>query len=337
MSPAVGGVAAGGGAPPEEVAMGHRAARVLRPRTALVAFILLATPLAARAILPLLVAMGHKILKDMILNEVKGQLLGSLAGMGCKGARIAGLIATAEATTHARAGGLAGGAMAQPPAGGLAGPGGGLGGLAGGGLMGGPAPRAPGGGAGGMAMQGAARPGGLGVRGGSGMPVVAPGTQPDMAQAMAMMQAQHPGMAKLSPEQMAQVQETMAGLQESADHPLSRLETMEVFDELRDMGILTDAMHEEARECILLAPLGSDQALGQTGAMMKTMLLPQLRQTRERLAALTPEEQDELADGFANAYQEAKPADRKNIQEGLGLGFFPEPVVEKVRTRLGWR
>ena len=319
--------------------MGHRAAWVLRPRTALVAFSLLAAPVAARAILPLLVAMGHKILKDMILNEVKGQLLGSLSGMGCKGARIAGLIATAEATTHASGGGLAGGAMVHPAAGGIGGPTGGLGGQARGGLMGGAASRSPGGGAGETAMQGAGRPGGMGVRGGPGTSLmgVAPGAQPDMAQAMAMMQAQHPGMTKVSPEQMAQMQEVMAGLQDSADHPLSRPETIEVFDELRDMGVLTDAMHEEARECILLAPPGSDQALGQTGAIMKTMLLPQLRQTRERLAVLTPEEQDELADGFANAYREAAPADRRNIQEGLGLGFFPAPVVEKVRTRLGWR
>ena len=71
--------------------------------------------------------------------------------------------------------------------------------------------------------------------------------------------------------------------------------------------------------------------------MMRSMVIPQLQQTRDKLANLTPEEQDQLAEGFANAFKEATPGDRKSIQEGLGTGFFPAPVVEKVRARLGWR
>jgi hypothetical protein len=70
--------------------------------------------------------------------------------------------------------------------------------------------------------------------------------------------------------------------------------------------------------------------------MMKSLVLPRLRSTREQLANLTPDEQDELADGLEGAVREATPAERKSLREGLGLGYFPAPVVEKVRARLGW-
>ena len=78
----------------------------------------------------------------------------------------------------------------------------------------------------------------------------------------------------------------------------------------------------------------SEEALGSTGSLMKAVLLPRLRETREKLSNLAPGEQDQLADGVEQALREASPADRKSFLEGLGAGFFPPGVVEKVRARV---
>jgi hypothetical protein len=68
--------------------------------------------------------------------------------------------------------------------------------------------------------------------------------------------------------------------------------------------------------------------------MIKSTLLPKLRETRQRLANLTPEEQDQLTQGMVDALRKASPADRKAFFDGMGLGFFPAPVVDKVRAAL---
>ncbi len=306
----------------------------------------LAWPAVSAAVVPLLIALGHQIIKDMVMNEVKGQLIASLAGMGCKGARIASLVASTSAVGHGP------GHLPMPP--GV--PGGAARGLGGekagstvGELGGGEHPvgsKGIGGflerlhGRGASPAPGGV-PGGLrqGEAGHMGLPSMEVGEdgQPSMAKAMAAMQRQHPGAgggAALSPEQMEQAQGVMATMQEATAHPLSRPETIEVFDELARLGVLTEPMHAEAVECILLAPPGSDQALGSTGSMMRAVVLPRLRETKEKLSNLAPGAQDQLADGMEQGLREASPADRKAFLEGLGTGFFPPEVVEKVRARL---
>jgi hypothetical protein len=168
------------------------------------------------------------------------------------------------------------------------------------------------------------------VSGGMNLPTMTPEEASDMSQVFAKVQAQYGGGATMTPDQMAQAREALSSMQRAMEHPLTRPETLEVFDELKSLGVLTDAMHSEARDCILLAPAGSDRQLGQTGAIFKQVLLPQIRDTKAKLANLTPEQQDELAQGIADALRQAEPADRKAFQEGLGLGFFPKAVVDKV-------
>lgn len=320
---------------------------------ALAALALAALPAAGVAVVPLLIGLGKQIVQDMVLNAVRHELIGSLAGMGCKGARLAGLIATASAIHGA--GGLGGG-FAGMARGGMAGAGGvpmppgmpaGAPGMPAGMPSGAPAmptgmpSGAPGmpTGAAGMPAGAAGMPAGM-PAGAAGMPgamrgvpaggpvVAMQGGGPDMSQMMAVMQAR----SGMTPEQMARTQETMAKMQRAMEHPLTRPETLEVFAELKGLGLLTDAMHDEARDCVLLAPMGSDRALGQTGAVVKELILPQLRETKARLASLGPDEQEELARGIAEALREASPADRKVFDEGLGLGFFPKAVVERART-----
>ena len=350
--------------------------------------LVLGMPAASLAVVPLLVLLGHRVIKDMVLNQVKGQLIGSLAGMGCKGARLAGLIAEAG-TTHGGPGGLKlpgglAGSMGRNAAAGPGGLAGAMGGGARGGLTEAVAGGAPGGGAaargigdgiaagavrgavegGAEGLAGKMSPGGKlggGIMGGilgklagkvkppipgpslghapGGMPVMAApeGTRPTLSQAMDEVRRQQPGTgtgASLTPEQSERADEAMGQMDEAMSHPLSRAETLEVFDELAGLGVLTDSMRTEARECILLAPPGSDQAVGTSGAMLKAVVLPNLRQVKARLANLAPEEEDQLAEGVVQALHESSGSDRKQFREGLGAGFFPPAVMEKVRARL---
>lgn len=292
----------------------------------------LALPAASLAVLPLLAVLAQKAIRDMVFNQVKGQLISSMAGMGCKGTRLAGLIATASA----QGAGLRAPSLHAPAPSSVAGAAGGSG-LAGSAAMGGAAPPGANGGHGvlgrlgglfGKATRQSERPAALGAPD--------PGGQPTMAQAMAAIHRQHPGPGgpSLTPEQMEKAQAVMGEMQDAASHPLSRAETLEVFDELVGLGVLTDSMHGEARECILLAAPGADQALGSSGAMLKSVLLPRLREMKARFASLAPEEEDQLADGAVQALREASAADRKDFEQGLGAGLFPPSVVEKVHARL---
>jgi hypothetical protein len=324
----------------------RRAAPWLRGFRALPLVAALAWPAASMAVLPLLIALGHHIVRDMVMSQVKGQLIASLAGMGCKGARIASLVASASAVERGTGrlpvpAGIPGGAARWPGGERAGAPMGELGGLGGPGGS-----KGIGGFLGRLSGRGTSPAAGVvagGVRQGEAGPVGLPGMEvgedgrPSMAEAMAAMRRQHPGAgsgADLSPEQMEQAQGVLAEMQEVAAHPLSRAETIEVFDDLARLGVLSDPMHAEAVECILLAPLGSDQALGSTGSVMRALVLPRLRETREKLSNLTPDEQDQLAGGVEQALREASPVDRKAFLDGLGTGFFPPEVVEKVRERL---
>jgi hypothetical protein len=266
---------------------------------------LLLQPPPAQPVVPLVAMLGKEMLKNIIMGEVKGQLFGALSGMGCKGAALAGVLASASSMRT---------------------PGGGM-------------PRMPAG----MPMPGGAQmPEGVNMPGGVNMPRMMSGGMPSadmMAQMMAMAQAQMgPNAAhmanSLSPEQMANMQAMFGQMQQATAHPLTREETIAVFGELADLGIMTPAMYSEARDCIMLAPPGAGDAVGMIGAMMKTMVLPPLRDAKAKLANLTPEEQDELANAMVEQLRSASPQDRKVFLEGFGQGFFPQPVVDKVKQQL---
>jgi hypothetical protein len=245
----------------------------------------------------MIASLGKQILQNLIFGSVKNELIGGLAGMGCKGAAIAGLAAAANA------GGAAGAARS---------------------LTGG---RGPSGGP--VAMRsagGAGMPPGMGGMG--GMPAMDPAM---MQKAMEMMQQQN---GRMPPEQQAMVQNAMAQMQGAMSQPLSREETKAVFDDMAEMGLLTAEMRDEAKDCITYAAPGAGDQLGAAGAIIKNTVLPAARDAKERMAAATPEEQKQLADGMVDALNSASAADRKAFLDGFGSGFFPAPVVEQVRARV---
>jgi hypothetical protein len=249
----------------------------------------LAFSAATCAQVTLVASLGKQILQNVVFGSVKNQLIGALAGMGCKGSAIAGLAAaagagagsTARITAGMRGSSLAG-AAARP-----AGP------------------------AGTLAGTGAADPAA-------------------MQKAMEMMQQQR----AMSPEQQAMMQNAMAPLRSTMAQPLSRDETKAVFDEMAEIGLLTDRMRDEAKDCITYAPPAAGDSLGGAGAMIKNMVLPAARQAKERMAAASPEELSQLADGMVDALNSASAADRKAFLDGFGSGFFPAPVIEQVRGRV---
>jgi hypothetical protein len=332
--------------------------------------------LSALAILPLLAAgLGKQIIKNMIMNEVKGQLIATLARQGCKGAKLIAVFSEAERMNLVKTGpvGLPGGMMSSagmarggmPPgmAGGAAGMsagGPGAGGSAGGsgGLFGSlkdklrgvgsmmdrsdkaaESAAGPIGGAAGSGALVAPAGGPMGIGGGSRPGIVSTGpvgpNGPNMAELMAQMQRQAGGRGQqMTPEQMERASQVMGQMQDSMAHPLTRAETLEVFDQLRGMGMLPDDMYAEARDCIMLADESASQGIGATGAMFKSVVLPQLVDMKAKLAALPPEHKEQLAEQLVEALHEASPADRKAFREGLGKSFFPPEVIEKVGNRV---
>ncbi len=335
------------------------AARQVRKRLFFAAAAL-AVATSALAVVPLIAGLGKQILQNMILGEVKGQLIGSLAQMGCKGAALAGMIATIDAR-HAAAGAAkvplpTGAAMPD-----MAGAGGGATPSGGGGILGslrnamhsmvgGSAPQdriaTPADAAAHPAIAEAQRITGGPVHIVGGNIAVAE-KAPSLPDAYAAAQREMAAAARqsplaamsgigaatqLDPEQAAQVNQIMGQMQDAMSKPLSRAETLAVFDEMARVGVLTPAMQSEARDCILLAPPSADAALGQTGAMLKSMLLPQLQTMKQRFADLTPQDQQRLADELTQALSEADAKDRKAFSDGFGLGFFPPGVVQRVRA-----
>jgi hypothetical protein len=257
-------------------------------RTCGVAALSIALAAPVHAVLPLIAGLGKQLVKDLLFDGVKSQLMGSLSGMGCKGAAMASLL-TPGATLRASLPS----AMPSLPAGMPQ-------------LMGGAMPALPVGG--------------------------------DTAQMTALMQqamaGRMPSGAAMSPELMAQMNGAMPALQQTMAQPLSRAETLAVFDEMAELGIMTPAMQSEMRDCVMLAPPSAGNTLGMTGAMFKSMLLPQLRAAREQMANLQPEEREQLANDIAQAMKDASPEDRKAFQDGFGAGFFPPEVTTAVKAKL---
>src|SRR5512141_2450477 len=60
-----------------------------------VAAALLLYPPKAEPVLPVVAMMGKEVLKNIIMGEVRSQLIGALSSMGCKGAALAGVVAGA--------------------------------------------------------------------------------------------------------------------------------------------------------------------------------------------------------------------------------------------------
>jgi len=302
---------------------GHRISSLVRQ--ALIVLLALA-PAVALAVIPLIAGLGKQIVQNMLMDQVKDHMMASLAGAGCKGAAVAGLVANLHTPVIRDGGGLV--------------PGRGMGGM--GGMSGGfgpvPGPGAPTDGASTAPVQGKSM---RADRGAPQIPTLPPGVNPnqmDMSQMMALVQQQGatlaPGTPQMSPEQMAQAQAAMSQMQSAMSQPLTREESLAVFDELSTLGVLTPAMRAEAQDCIRLAPPSATQSVGQTGAIFKSLMLPQLHQMHERLQDLPPDQQRQLADEVIDALQTAPAQDRKAFLDGFGMGFFPAPVVDRVRSGL---
>jgi len=264
----------------------------------LVAAALLAPPSAAIA--PALLMLIKQMAQQSITSMVKDTLISSIGGTGCKGMALQSA--------------LAGGGRGVLP------------GLPGG--MGLPTMPA------GMTVpgMGIATPGaGMAMRGfpaGADIP-------PEMADKLAaMMPGGMPGgglPAGASPDMAA----AMARMQLAMAQPLSPAETLATLDELSELGMLPASMRTELTECMTLIP-SAGPALGMGMSMLKPMI-PQMRQARTQLYALSPEEQDEVA---AQIAQEARsqPADqRAGMLEYIDSGFLPPRISTGVKARLGAR
>ena len=185
---------------------------------------------------------------------------------------------------------------------------------------------------GGMALPGMpALPGGMPTMPGMpGMGTLPPGS-PDMAALMARMipgGAMPPGMG-LDPEQAAMLARLQGGM--SAPPPVA--ETLATIDEMGELGLLSPAMTVELKECMVLLPQ-SAPAMGMAMGMMKPML-PQFRDARDQMRALSPEEQDELAASLVQELDKAPAKDRKAMLSELGGGLFPPRVVQTLNKRYG--
>jgi len=99
---------------------------------------------------------------------------------------------------------------------------------------------------------------------------------------------------------------------------------------MSELGLLNKAMNAEPKECMLLMP-SSVPAMGMAMGMMKPV--PQLREARDQMRALSPEEQDELAATLGQELDKAPAADRKLMPGELDGGLFPPRVVDALNKR----
>jgi len=259
---------------------------------------LAAAPLPSEAIAPALLFMIKQIAQQAATSMVKDALLSSLSGMGCKGIALSNAIAAFN---------LRGGGAAQM-----------LGGM----------PKMPPG----MTMPNMPNmpnmPMGTGALTGLPQGTAIP---PEM---MARMGAMMPGAGQLppgmvmDPAQMAM----MARMQQAMNEPLSPPETLATIDELSELGFLPKPMQAELKECMALVP-GTIAALGMGMGMLKPMI-PQLRQARDELRALSPAEQDEVGATLADELRALPPDQRAALVEHLDSGFFPARVAQAAKAGL---
>jgi hypothetical protein len=289
---------------------------------------MLVAPTPSEALAPVLLVFVKQAAQQMAQSLIKDAILGSLRGMGCKGMAVANALEAMDLRGGGGMGGmkgmLGGGMPKLPP--GLAMPSGAA-------LPGMPA--LPSGMAGlpsGMALPGVT-PGGLAAIGGlSGTAALPIGGMP--ADVAARMGSLMPGLGQLpaglatDPAQAA----SMARMVEAMGRPLSPGETVAAIDELAELGFLPKAIQSELKECMVVLP-AAIPALGMGMGMMKPML-PQLRQAREELRALPPEEQDEVAAAHVEQMESVPAEERASMLEHLDAGFFPPRVAQRVRAGL---
>ena len=269
----------------------------------------------SEAIAPALLVLVKQLAQDAAKSILKDMLLSSLRDLGCKGIALANAIEALDLRKGAAGGGAAllgmgGGAMPRLPAG-MAMPG--MPGMAG-------LPGLPGG-AGGIA--GAA--GALGMAS-AGMSMA--GLPADMT---ARLRELAPGAGQMPPGLLGpEASASMAAMLLPMNRPLSPTETVATIDEMAELGFLPKPVQSELKECMVVLPT-SIPALGMGMAMMRP-IVPQLREARAQLHALSPGEQDEVADVLVGEMR-ALPADeRKAVLDMLDQGFFPPRVVAAVKA-----
>jgi hypothetical protein len=165
----------------------------------------------------------------------------------------------------------------------------------------------------------------------SGMPGVPSAIPPEFESAM---RARMPSAGQLTagtdydPRQA----EMMARVQQSMAQPLTLPETLATIDDMTNLGFFPKAMQAEFKECLLLVP-ASVPAVGMAMGILKPMI-PQLRQAREQLHALSPAEQDEVAAALVQEVQPMPAAERTAFVEHLDSGFFPARIAAAVKRKL---
>lgn len=289
----------------------------LRAGAVALALVLALAPRPSEAIAPVLLVLVKQLVQDAAKTMLKDMLLSSLRDMGCKGIALANAIEALDLRK-----GLGGGA--------------GLIGMTGiGALPGLPA---------GMAMPGLpgmpsgmpslpGLPAGIGAGGSGaltlsgGLPMGAGGPA-DLA---AKMRSLMPGAGQLpadllGPEQGALMAEMLQGM----GRPLGPAETVATIDEMAELGFLPKAIQSELKECMVVLP-SSIAALGMGMAMMKP-ILPQLRQARAELHALSPSEQDEVAQVLIGEMRELPAEEKAALLGALDNGFFPPRVVAAAKA-----
>ena len=254
-------------------------------------------PVTSNALAPALLFMVKQIAQQAATSMIKNALLSSLAGMGCKGIALTNAINTLDVR---KGGGLAGaGAVPGMPAGMS--------------MPGMPA---------GMSMPG--MPGAAGLGGAGALP-------PDLEGAM---RGRMPSVDRLpagainDPRQAAM----MARVQQSMAQPLTLPETLATIDDMTALGFFPQAMQAEFKECLQLVP-ASVPAVGMAMGILKPMI-PQLRQAREQMHALSPAEQDEVAAALVQEVQPMPAAQRTAFVEHLDSGFFPARIAAAVKRKL---
>lgn len=273
----------------------------MRRSTSFVIAAALLLPVTGHAVAPALLFMFKQMAQQAATSMLKDALLSSVSGMGCKGIALSNAIAAFEVRkggggVSATLGALGIGGGAMPPLAAMP-----------------PMPA-------GLSMPGL--PGGMGP----GQPA-----SPDLnAALMARMPGagQLPGGIGLDPEQAAM----MARMQQAMSQPLSPAETVAAIDELAELGFVPRAIQGDLKECMVLVP-ASAQALGMGMGMMKPMI-PQLRQARAQLRALTPQEQDEVAEAMAQEVRPLPADQRAAFVEHVDSGFFPPRLAAAIKRRV---
>lgn len=257
---------------------------------------LAASPAPSEAIAPAVLFMVKQVAQQAATSMIKDALLSQLSGMGCKGIALSNALAAFDVRRAAGGAVALGGGMPSMPRG-----------------VGLPTmPSVPGSG---LSLGG--------MPGGGAIP-------PEIAARMGELM---PGLGRM-PADMAVDPEVMSSLQQMLSQPpLSPPETLATIDELFDLGFMPKSVQAEFKECMLLLP-DTLPMMGMAMGMLKP-IVPQLRQAREQLHALSPAEQDEAAAALGQELK-ALPADQRSaLIEHLDSGFFPARVAAGAKAAVG--